>query len=89
MTNIALREFTRKVIKNKLQAFFWSFKKQQKIKQKSDNNLKVFPRKRNRNRVEFIEVKANYRSAFNTNSNSVKGLDRVSRIRATLPDIDI
>ena len=98
MTNFALRQFTVKMIKNELNSLFWS-PKQQKSKQKSRRVLNVPIAKKNRRRVDFSEVTANYGSTFTnmpsdsnlnvstTGRGRVECVEMIMKSRLTMPDI--
>ena len=98
MTNLALRQFTVKMIKNEINSLFWS-SKQQKSKQKSLSILNVPIAKKNRRRVDCIEVRANYRatsknmpseSKLNTSTTGggrVECVEMIVKSRPKLPDI--
>ena len=94
MTNLALRQFTVKMIKNELNSLFWS-SKQQKSKQKSLSILNVPIAKKNRRRVDFIEVRATSKdmpSERNLNTSitdrgRVDCVEMIVKSRPTMPDI--
>ena len=92
MTNSALRQFNIKIIKNELNALFWSPKKH-KLKQKSLSNLNVSTSKKNRRRVQgrvdFGERTANLNFNASTTEDGrgrVECIEMIAMNRPTLPD---
>ena len=78
MTNLALRQFTVKMIKIKLNYLFWS-PKQQTSKGKSQNILNVPMPKKNQRKVDFIEVPTT-RSTCSTRSTRVDSGNQTSQL---------
>ena len=88
MTNSALRQFNIKIIKNELNALFWS-PKQHKLKQRSLSNLNVSMSKKNRRRVDFGERTANLKFNASTTEDGrgrVECIEMIAMNRSTLPD---
>ena len=91
MTNLALRQYSIKIIKNELNALFWSPKKH-KLKQKSLSNLNVSMSKKNRRKVDFGERTANLNFNASTTEDGrgrVECIEMIAMNRSTLPDAQI
>ena len=92
MTNSALRQYNIKIIKNELNALFWSPKKH-KLKQKSLSNLNVPMSKKNRRKVDFGERTANLNFNASTTEDGrgrvLECIEMIAMNRSTLSDAQI